>query len=173
MTGCNYVNLEGHKCEYNYELRNLLFRNPITKESKEIEICPRHFKETVDEPLIMPLKELFRKRDNLFAKQNRERSIAKREGIVLLPNRAIELDKIKDKIRKYMSFRCSNILCGTSISNLNPVYSMIIISNLGKVSHKFYFCTRQCWDKMRIRTGAIIPPKETKNIPLKVFMEEQ
>ncbi len=170
--GCNYINLEGNKCKYNYELRNLLFRNPITKESKEIEICPRHFKETVDEPLIAPLKLLFRKRDNLFAKQNRERSIAKREGIVLLPNRAIELDKIKDDIRKYMSYKCSNIICGTSISKLNPVYSMIIISNLGKVSHKFYFCTKECWDKMRIRTGAIVPPKERTEIPLKVFMEK-
>lgn len=171
--GCNYINLEGHKCGYNYEQRNLLFRNPITKESKEIEICPRHFTETVEEPLIAPLKLLFRKRDNLFAKQSRERTIAKREGIVLLPNRAIELDKIKDDIRKYMSYKCSNIICGTSISKLNPVYSMIIISNLGKVSHKFYFCSKDCWDKMRIRTGAIVPPKERKEIPLKVFMEEQ
>ncbi len=49
---------------------------------------------------------------------------------------------------------------------------MIIISNLGKVSFKFYFCTKDCWDKMRIRTGAIVPPKERKEIPLKVFMEE-
>ncbi len=170
--GCNYINLEGHKCGYNYELRNLLFRNPITKESKEIEICPRHFKETVEEPLIAPLKLLFRKRDNLFAKQKREIAIAKRNDMVLLPTRRIEIDKIKDEIRKTMSYKCSNIICGTSISKLNPVYSMIIISNLGKVSHKFYFCTKECWDKMRIRTGAIVPPKERKEIPLKVFMEE-
>ncbi len=171
--GCNYINLEGHKCGYNYELRNLLFRNPITKESKEIEICPRHFKETVEEPLIAPLKLLFRKSDNLFAKQKREIEISKTNDMFLLPTRRIELDKIKDEIRKTMSYKCSNIICGTSISKLNPVYSMIIISNLGKVSHKFYFCTKNCWDKMRIRTGAILPPKQRTEIPLKLFMEEQ
>ncbi len=149
-----------------------MFRNPITKESKEIEICARHFTETVEEPLIAPLKVLFRKRDNLYAKQKREIAIAKRNDMVLLPTRRIELDKIKDDIRKYMSYKCSNIICGTSISKLNPVYTMIIISNLGKVSHKFYFCTKECWNKMRIRTGAIMPPKQRKEIPLKVFMEE-
>jgi len=151
-----------------------LFRNPITKESKEIEICPRHFKETVEDPLIAPIKILSHKRANLISRNNKERALAKKyDKRFPYEEKRAELESLQEKIKRLLSFKCSNILCGTSLSTLNPVYSMMIISGLGKISYKFYFCSKQCWDKMRIRTGAIVPPKERTEIPLKVFMEEQ
>jgi len=163
--GCSYLTVNNEKCDARYELKYLLFRDPVTRESKEIALCPAHFVETVQEPLITPIRNLSRKRDNLISKHNRERAIAKRNEVVLLPSRSIEIQDIREQIRKRLAFKCSNILCGTSISNLNPVYSMLVISNSGKVSYKFYFCTKTCWDKMRIRTGAI-KPIMTKSVPL-------
>jgi len=166
--GCHYIDEYNNRCDYKYELKNLLFRDPITKESKEISICPRHFGETIEEPLVLPLQKLFHKRDNMYAKEKRERAIAKQNDVVLIPTRRIEIDDIKEQIRKKMSLKCSNVICGTSISNLNPVYSMLVISTLGKVSYKFYFCTKDCWDKMRIRTGALLP-KIRREIPLQEY----
>jgi len=94
-------------------------------------------------------------------------------SVIISKKKRAELQSIQEKITRLLSFKCSNILCGTSLSSLNPVYSMMIISGLGKISYKFYFCSRTCWDKMQIRTGAIVPPKERKEIPLKVFMDEE
>lgn len=166
--GCHYIDDYNNKCDYKYELKNLLFRDPITKESNEITICTTHFGEHVEEPLILPLKKLFIKRDNLFAQERRERAIAKQNDMPLVPNKRIKIDAVKEDIRKKLSFTCSNILCGTSISNQNPVFSMLVITELGKISYKFYFCTRGCWDKMRIRTGAL-KPITRKEIPLQEF----
>lgn len=166
--GCHYINDYNSRCDYKYELRYLLFRDPISKQSNEISICPRHFGETVEEPLILPLKKLYRKRDNLFAQDKRERAIAKRNDMALIPTKRIQIDAIREEIRKKQSLICSNVICGTSISKLNPVFSMMIISTLGKISYKFYFCTRDCWDKMRIRTGAL-KPVIRKEIPIQKF----
>lgn len=166
--GCNYINEYNNRCDFNYELKYLLFRDPISKQSNEISICPRHFVETVEEPLVLPLTKLYRKRDNLFAQDKREKAIAKRNDMALIPTKRIQIDAIREEIRKKLSLKCSNILCGTSISTLNPVYSMMIISSLGRVSYKFYFCTRNCWDKMRIRTGAL-KPVIRKEIPIQKF----
>jgi len=44
----------------------------------------------------------------------------------------------------------------------------MVISNLGKISYKFYFCSKVCFDKMKIRTGALIP-KIRKEIPIQEF----
>lgn len=165
---CNFIDENNDRCNAKYELKYLSFRDPINRITTEISICPKHFGETIEEPLIRPLKILFRKRDNLYAREKREKAIAKRNDIIILPTRRIEIDDIKDQIRKRLGYKCSNVICGTSISNLNPVYSMLVISLLGKVSYKFYFCTKQCWDKMRIRTGAMIP-KHRKEIPIQEF----
>lgn len=168
--GCSYITNNNEKCDARYELKYLLFRDPISRESKETELCPPHFIESVQEPLIKPIKDLSRKRDNLIAKHNRERAIAKRNEVVLLPSRSVEIQDIREQIRKRLAFKCSNILCGTSISNLIPVYSMLVISNLGKISYKFYFCSKTCWDKMRIRTGAI-KPLLSKSVPLTEYLK--
>jgi len=166
--GCHYVDENNNRCDHKYELRYLLFRDPISRETSEVSICPRHFTEFVDEPLIRPVKKLSQKRDNLIAKQNRERAIAKRNDVILLPTYRVKIDDIREQIRRQLSYKCSNILCGTSISTLNPVYSMMVISSLGKISYKFYFCTKSCFDKMRIRTGAM-KPVTRKEIPIQKF----
>lgn len=166
--GCHHIDDYNNRCDFNYELKYLLFRDPISKKSNEIEICPRHFGETVEQPLILPLKKLFYKRDNLFAQDKREKAIAKRNDMTLVPTKRIQIDAVREEIRKKQSLICSNIICGTSISNLNPVFSMMVISGLGKVSYKFYFCSRSCWDKMRIRTGAL-KPFTRKEIPIQKF----
>ncbi len=168
--GCHHIDDYNNRCDSKYELKHLLFRDPISKQSNETAICPRHFGETVEEPLILPLKKLFYKRDNLFAQEKRERAIAKRNDMVLVPTKRIQIDAVREDIRKKQSLICSNILCGTSISNLNPVYSMMVISTLGRISYKFYFCTRSCWDKMRIRTGAL-KPVTRKEIPIQEYFK--
>ena len=165
---CNHIDDYDNRCSYKYELKHLLFRDPISKQSNEISICPKHFGETVEEPLILPLTKLYHKRDNLYAQDKREKAIAKRNDMALVPTKRIQIDAVREEIRKKLSFKCSNILCGTSISNLNPVFSMMIISSLGKISYKFYFCSRGCWDKMRIRSGAL-KPVTRKEIPLQEF----
>lgn len=167
---CNHIDEDNNRCGYHYELKYLLFRDPVSKQSNEIAICPRHFGENVEEPLILPIKKLSYKRDNLIAQEKRERAIAKRNDMVLIPTKRIQIDAVREEIRKKLSLTCSNILCGTSISKLNPVYSMIVISNLGKISYKFYFCSRNCWDKMRIRTGAL-KPVTRKEIPIQEYFK--
>jgi len=166
--GCKFLLDNNERCDAKYELKYLLFRDPSSRESKEIEICPRHFVETIDESLINPLKRLFYKRDNLYAKEKREKAIAKRNDVIILPTRRIEIDDIKEQIRKQLGFKCANVICGTSISTLNPVFSMMVISHLGKISYKFYFCSKSCFDKMRIRTGALVPVRR-KEIPIQEF----
>jgi len=131
--GCHYVDVNNNRCDHKYELRYLLFRDPISRETNEISICPRHFTELVDEPLIRPVKKLSMKRDNLIAKQNRERAIAKRNDVILLPTYRVQIDDIREQIRRQLAYKCSNILCGTSISTLNPVYSMMIV----KINYNF------------------------------------
>ncbi len=168
--GCHHIDEFNNRCDYKYELKYLLFRDPISKQSNEISICLRHFGETVEEPLILPIKKLSYKRDNLIAQEKRERAIAKRNDMVLIPTKRIQIDAVREEIRKKLSLKCSNILCGTSISKLNPVYSMIVISTLGKISYKFYFCSRDCWDKMRIRTGAL-KPVTRKEIPIQEYFK--
>ena len=79
--GCHHIDEYNNRCDFRYELKYLWFRDPISKQSNEISICPRHFGETIEEPLVLPLQKLFHKRDNLFAKQKREIAIAKREAI--------------------------------------------------------------------------------------------
>lgn len=165
---CNHIDEYNNRCGYQYELKYLLFRDPVSKQSNEIAICSRHFGENVEEPLILPIKKLYYKRDNLFAQEKREKAIAKRNDIALVPTKRIQIDAVREEIRKKLSLTCSNVLCGTSISKLNPVFSMIVISNLGKISYKFYFCSRNCWDKMRIRTGAL-KPVTRKEIPIQKF----
>jgi len=165
---CNHIDDYDNRCGYKYELKYLLFRDPVSKQSNEIAICARHFGETVAEPLILPLQKLYQKRDNLFAQEKREKAIAKRNDMPLVPNKRIQIDAVREDIRKKQSLICCNILCGTSISSLNPVFSMMVISNLGKISFKFYFCTRECWDKMRIRTGAL-KPVTRKEIPIQEY----
>lgn len=169
---CHHVDENDNRCSIHYELKYLLFRDPIAKQSSEIAICPRHFGDNVEEPLILPIKKLYYKRDNLFAQDKREKAIAKRNDMALIPTKRIQIDAVREEIRKKLSLTCSNILCGTSISTLNPVYSMIVISALGKISYKFYFCSRGCWDKMRIRTGAL-KPVTRKEIPMQKFFQFQ
>lgn len=166
--GCNFMLDHNERCDAKYELKYLLFRDPNSRDSKEISICPRHFGETIDESLILPLKRLFYKRDNLYAKDKREKAIARRNDVILLPTRRTEIDDIKEQIRKQLGFKCANVICGTSISTLNPVHSMMVISHLGRVSYKFYFCSKVCFDKMKIRTGALLP-KIRKEIPIQEF----
>lgn len=163
---CSYLNINNERCGHKFELKCLLFRDPNSREHQEIEICTRHFGETVEEPLILPVKKLRMKLDNLIARNNRESAIAKKNEVPFnWTERKGEVDRVRKQIQRQLSFKCSNVICGTSLSTLNPLYSMMVISGLGKVSYKFYFCTKACWDKMRMRTG-VIKPVIHKSIPL-------
>lgn len=165
--GCNFIDINEQRCNFNYELKYLLFRNPTTRVSQEIEICPRHFGTEVEEPLILPIRLLRIKKDNLFATISRERQIAKQyDSYYDYTQRKHQLDTIKERIRILISLKCSNILCGAVLPIMSPLYSMMVITHSGKVSYKFYFCSKDCWDKMRIRTGALLPEKARKGIPL-------
>jgi hypothetical protein len=169
--GCSFLDINNHKCDVKHDLKYLLFRDPNTRQHQEIELCTHHFGETVQEPLILPVEKLRRKLDNLMARNNRERQIAKKNEVPFnYKERQGQVDHVRKAIQRQLSFKCSNVICGTSLSTLNPLYSMMVISGLGKVSYKFYFCTKACWDKMRIRTG-VLKPIINKSVPLTEFFK--
>ena len=120
-------------------------------------------------PLLQPIKLLQFKRDNLVARNARESKIAKRNDVPFnWVERQGEVSSVTELIKKHYSFKCANVLCGRMISTLNPVYCMIVFSFLGKIINKFYFCSKECNDKMKIRTGALIPVIR-KEIPMQEF----
>jgi len=171
--GCQYIDPDSGRCNFKYELKFLLFRNPITRVSQEIEICPRHFGSEIEEPLIFPVRKLRMVKDNLYSRMNREREIAKQyDSHYDYDKRKAEIDTIQEKIKRMISFKCANVLCGIALSTFSPAYSMFVISRLGKVSYKFYFCGLDCWNKMRIRTGALVP-EHRKELLLTHFTEKK
>lgn len=167
--GCNVILDNNQKCDAKYELKYIMFRDPINRTSKEIELCPSHFGDLIQLPLLQPIKLLQFKRANLVARNARESKIAKRNDVPFnWVERQNEVSTVTELIKRHYSFKCANVLCGTMISTLNPVYCMIVFSGLGKIINKFYFCTTSCYDKMRIRTGALIPVVR-KEVPMQEF----
>lgn len=167
--GCNFILDNNDRCDAKYELKYIMFRDPINHVTKEIELCPRHFGDLIQVPLLQPIKVLQFKRDNLVARNARESKIAKQNDVPFnWAERKGEVSTVTELIKQHYSYKCANVLCGRMISTLNPVYCMIVFSGFGKIINKFYFCSKDCNDKMKIRTGALIPVIR-KEIPMQEF----
>jgi len=154
---CDYLEVDNNeRCGQQYHVKYLLFRNPDTRETEEVSLCPSHFSECVEEPLIIPIKKLRFKLNNLIARNNRERSIAQTNEVPFnYDERRGQVEKLQKQIQHEIAYKCSNVICGKPLSSQNPVFAMLVISSLGKVSFKFYLCSIQCYTKMRHRVGLI------------------
>ena len=153
---CDYLFNNNVRCGKDYLTVFVLFRDPITRQSEEVALCPRHFGEEIEEPLIIPIKKLRYKLSNLIARNNRERTIARSNEVPFnYDERKGEVEQLQKKIQHEIAYKCSNVICGKALISSDPVWSMLVVSSLGKVSFKFYLCSVECYNKMRHRVGLI------------------
>ncbi len=153
---CDYLFDNNERCGKDFQVVYVLFRDPMSRKTEEVALCPRHFGENIEEPLMIPIKQLRYKLSNLIARNNRERSIAKANEVPFnYDERKGEVDQLKKKIQHEIAYKCSNVICGKALVSSDPVWAMLIVSHLGKVSFKFYLCSEECYNKMRHRVGLI------------------
>lgn len=153
---CDYLYENNVRCGVQYDIVYVLFRDPLSRQKEEVALCPRHFGENIEEPLIIPIKKLRFKLGNLIARNNRERTIAKSNDVPFnYDERKGEVEQLQKKIQHEIAYKCSNVICGKALQLGDPVWAMLVISHLGKVSFKFYLCSVECYNKMRHRVGLI------------------
>lgn len=153
---CDYLSLDNERCGKKFEVMFLHFRDPETRETEEVALCPAHFGEVIEEPLLVPLKKLQFKMTNLIARNNRERQIAKSNDTPFNYNeRKDQVDQLRKQIIHEHSYKCCNVLCGAPLKQGSKVFAMLIFNQNGKQLHKFYLCSSECYTKMRHRVGLI------------------
>lgn len=153
---CDYLYENNSRCGEKFHVKYVLFRDPESRKTEEVALCPRHFDENVEEPLINPIKKLRFKLSNMIARNNRERKLAKGNDVPFnYDERRGEVDKLQKTIQHEIAYKCANVICGNALQSNNPVWAMLVVNPNGKVSFKFYLCSVECYNKMRHRTGLI------------------
>ena len=153
---CDFLYENNERCGQKYQILYVLFRDPESRTTEEVALCPTHFGENIEEPLIIPIKKLRFKLGNLIARNNRERQIARSNEVPFnYDERKGEVDQLQKKIQHEIAYKCSNVICGKALQSGDPVWAMLIVTGLGKVSFKFYLCSIECYNKMRHRVGLI------------------
>ena len=153
---CDYLYDNNERCGEKFQVKYVLFRDPESRKTEEVALCPRHFGENIEEPLIVPIQRLRFKMGNLIARNNRERKLAKGNDVPFnYDERRGEVDKLKKNIQHEIAYKCSNVICGTALQSNKPVWAMLVVNPNGKVSFKFYLCSIECYNKMRHRVGLI------------------
>ena len=153
---CDFLFENNERCGKDFQVVYVLFRDPMTRKTEEVALCPRHFGDEIEEPLIIPIKKLRYKLSNLIARNNRESKIAKSsETPFNYDERRGEVEQLQKKIQHEIAYKCSNVICGKALQSNDPVWAMLLVNRNGKVSFKFYLCSSECYNKMRHRVGLI------------------
>lgn len=153
---CDYLEMNNERCGKKHEVRFVMFRDPDTRETQEVALCPAHFGEVIEEPLLAPIRKLNFQLSNMIGKNNRERQIAKENDTPFdYDIRKQKVDKLRKQIIHEHSYKCCNVLCGQPLQSNSKVFSMIIFGIQGKQQNKFYLCSADCCKKMRHRVGLI------------------
>ncbi len=153
---CDYLDMHNERCGKKFEVRFILFRDPEKRETEEVALCPAHFGEVIEEPLLVPLRHLNFKLSNMIGKNNRERLIAKSNDVPFnYDERKQQVDHLRKEIIHEHSYKCCNVLCGNPLQSNSKVFAMLIFGHSGKQQNKFYLCSAECYQKMRHRTGLI------------------
>ena len=153
---CDYLEINNERCGKKFESRYILFRDPDKRVTEEVALCPSHFGEVIEEPLLQPLRQLNFKLSNMIAKNNRERQMFKSSDTPFdYDIRKQQVDHLRKEIIHEHSYKCCNVLCGNPLQSNQKVFAMIIFGSSGKQQNKFYLCSSECYQKMRHRVGLI------------------
>lgn len=153
---CDYLLDNNERCGAKHEMKLVLFRDPNTRETQEVSLCPTHFGETLEEPLLLPIRKLQFKLSNMLAKNNRERQMFKSSDTPYdYDFRKQQVDHLRKEIIHEHSYKCCNVLCGNPLQSGSKVFAMLIFNEHGKQVNKFYLCGEDCCRKMRHRVGLI------------------
>ena len=153
---CDFLLDNNERCGAKHEMKLVMFRDPYTRETQEVALCPKHFGEVLEEPLLFPIRKLNMKLSSMIAKNNRERQMFRSSDTPFdYEFRKQQVDHLRKQIIHEHSYKCCNVLCGNPLQSTGKVFSMLIFNENGKQLHKFYLCSAECCMKMRHRVGLI------------------
>ncbi len=154
---CNYIDLNGRRCDKTYQLHEFYFRDPYHNSNCfSVDLCKWH----ADAELLRTttrLKELQLKLTNLIAESARLRRIAK-ENDTYANNETKQqrIEDLKELIKKVQSNECKNDFCNQNLrqlENKSKLYSCHIFKPSGRRWYSFYFCSEKCFNIFKGRCG--------------------
>lgn len=156
MNSCIFfMDYKQRPCDSLIFLHHIFFRNPDSiNESKEITLCKRHYDEVILE-LLHEIIVLERKRDNYYARMQREKQICKEQDMFYnYDEKKNKLDDLQININKMKNEQCMNNFCKKNLQDVfGKIYSAVIYGSRGFVGRKLNFCSRDCWLKILARCG--------------------
>lgn len=156
MGNCGYFVLwKNTICNSNFQVRNIYFRSPNdSRENEELELCNQHFNDFFND-LNIPIKEIERLYGIMFRDNIKRSKLARRNDVIYdYDKQKLENDKVKEKIYSMKNETCMNSLCNADLKKVEEkLFSATVFTLRGKVGQKLYFCSRNCWIKLKARMG--------------------
>ncbi len=160
IEGISYRNED--RCASTYTLFTIIFFDPEESDtSKIIYICQRHYN--------FVFEELKRDYDQLSLKAKIKQSQLEKkiewsrrnDVYVDIKSERGMIDQIYRRIKVIKRTTCRNSLCVADLNNVRArLYSCIVFGFKGTVKDTLYFCSRNCWNKIRVRCGIVSTPLE-------------
>lgn len=161
LGSCNVILENGNRCNRNFNLNNLIFRDPYSPSFIEtVDLCSYHYKELLND-VYEDIYSRQRQIQNLIAQAQTYREEGTKYGI-FYDTRQIQakIEYIKNQIQTQLNNECKNYFCHANLQKIgsnNKIYSITTFRQSGKRHHTLYFCSLKCYNIIKSRTGLKVP----------------